>query len=74
MTSNKKFCFYKESVVYFVHLAPTKDNLFLTAADFVDILSYVQHTSLSCIELLKAVLKICAKYNTMIHYWFESQT
>ena len=49
MTSNKKFCFCKESVVYFVHLAPTKDNLFLTAADFVDILSYVQHTSLSCI-------------------------
>ena len=27
-----------------------------------------------CIWLLKAVLKICAKWNTMIRCWFESPT
>lgn len=66
---------YKESVVYpFMQLAPFKDNLFLTAADFVDISSYVQHAGISYIWLLKAVLKIYAKWNTMIYSWFESQT
>ena len=44
MSSNKKICFYKEIVLYpFVQLAPLKNNLFLTAANFVDSLSYVQH-------------------------------
>ena len=75
ITSNKKVCLYKQSVVYpFMQLALFKDNLFLTAADFVDILSYLQPTGISCIWLLKAVLKICAKWNTMIHSWFEFQT
>ena len=50
MSSNKKICFYKEIVLYpFVQLAPLKNNLFLTAANFVDSLSYVQHTGLLCI-------------------------
>ena len=67
-----KVCFYKESVVYqFVQLAAHKNNLFLTAADFFDILSYVQHTGLSWIWHLKAVLTICAKWNT-IWQWFTA--
>ena len=48
--SKKTVYFYKESVVYpFVQVKEEKKGHFLTIDDYVNILTYVENTGLSCI-------------------------